>query len=90
MSKEKGISPYLNNIHCGDCIEIMNQMPAGHIDLVVTSPPYNLLNSTGNGMRNGNKGKWPQARLMRERGYSKNDDAMPHEEYVEWQRSLTL
>ena len=29
-------------IVCGDCREVMSQMPAGQIHLVVTSPPHNL------------------------------------------------
>lgn len=81
--------PWLNKIHCGDCIELMNQMPVESVDLCVTSPPYNLRNSTGNGMKNGNGGKWKNAALIN--GYSGHDDCMPHGEYVEWQRNyLTL
>jgi len=75
---------WLNKIHCGDCVELMNKMPAGSIGLIVTSPPYNLRNSTGNGMKNGNGGKWPNAKLMG--GYHTHEDDMPHEEYVDWQR----
>jgi len=33
---------FINQIICGDCIEILNQIPDNSIDLVVTSPPYNL------------------------------------------------
>lgn len=62
----------------------MRQMPEGSIDLIVTSPPYNLKNSTGNGMKDGRGGKWANAALQK--GYSHHDDCMPHEEYVEWQR----
>ena len=54
------------------------------IDLIVTSPPYNIKNSTGNGLKNGSGGKWPQAGLIK--GYAAHDDAMPHDEYVSWQR----
>jgi modification methylase len=54
------------------------------IDLVVTSPPYNLKNSTGNGMKDGRGGKWANAALQK--GYSHHNDCMPHEEYVKWQR----
>lgn len=79
---------WLNRIHCGDCIEIMNRIPAGSVDVIVTSPPYNLRNSTGNGMKNGNGGKWPKARLMK--GYKEHDDDMPHEEYVQWQRDCLV
>ncbi len=78
------IDKWLNKIHCGDCIEVMNQMPAESVGLVVTSPPYNLRNSTGGGMRNGNGGKWENAALLK--GYETHQDQMPHAEYVAWQR----
>lgn len=79
------IAKWVGKIHCGDCIETMNKMPANSIDTIVTSPPYNLKNSTGNGMKNGSGGKWPKAALMK--GYSDHHDNMPHDEYVEWQRN---
>ena len=63
----------------------MRQIPHNSIDLVITSPPYNLKNSTGNGMKNGRGGKWSNAALMN--GYSHHDDAMPHDKYVAWQRT---
>ena len=59
-------------------------MPDEFVDLVVTSPPYNIKNSTGNGLKNGNGGKWANAELQN--GYSHYDDCMPHEKYVQWQR----
>ncbi len=62
----------------------MKQMPDESIDLVVTSPPYNIKNSTGNGLKNGNGGKWANAELQN--GYSHYDDCMPHDAYVAWQR----
>lgn len=73
-----------NKIICGDCLEVMKSMPDGCVDLVVTSPPYNLKNSTGNGMRDGRGGKWEKARLIS--GYSDHHDELPHDEYVAWQR----
>lgn len=76
---------WLNKIHCGDCIKLMDKMPAGSIDLIVTSPPYNIRNSTGNGLKNGSGGKWENAKLLK--GYESHEDNMPHEEYVEWQRN---
>lgn len=75
---------FINNIICGDAIRVMRQIPDGAIDLVVTSPPYNLKNSTGNGMKDGRGGKWANAALQN--GYSHHDDNMPHDEYVKWQR----
>jgi modification methylase len=62
----------------------MEAMPPESVDLIVTSPPYNIKNSTGNGLRNGSGGKWPNAKLIQ--GYDVYDDTMPHEVYVEWQR----
>jgi len=31
---------YLNKIICGDCLQVMRDMPDNCIDLVITSPPY--------------------------------------------------
>ena len=75
----------LNTILCDDSLSIMHEMPDESIDLVVTSPPYNLKNSTGNGMKDGRGGKWKNAALVN--GYSHHDDNLPHEEYVAWQRA---
>lgn len=80
------IEPWLNHIHCDDCLSAMGRMPSESVNLVVTSPPYNLLNSSGNGMKNGNGGKWSRATLMLQRGYAEHGDSMPHGDYVEWQR----
>jgi len=78
------IDDYINKIICGDCIDVMQEMPEESVDLIVTSPPYNLKNSTGNGMKDGRGGKWANAKLVE--GYSTYDDCMPHDEYALWQR----
>lgn len=75
---------FLNKIICGDAVKIMKQIPNNSVNLVVTSPPYNLKNSTGNGMKDGRGGKWANAALQN--GYSHYNDNMPHKEYVKWQR----
>ena len=87
MKKNIQIFPedYINKIICGDCLEVMGKIPDESINLVITSPPYNLKNSTGNGMKDGRGGKWSKAALIN--GYTKHDDCMPHEEYVKWQRN---
>lgn len=82
----KNIKDFLNKIICGDIIEVMKQIPDSNVDLVVTSPPYNLKNSTGNGMKDGRGGKWANAALQK--GYANYDDNMPHELYVKWQRDF--
>ena len=64
---------FINKIICGDCLEVMEQIPSESIDLIVTSPPYNLKNSTGNGMKACiTSGKWAGAALQN--GYSHHDD----------------
>lgn len=75
---------WTNRIHQGDCLEIMGRMSANSVGVVVTSPPYNLKNSTGNGLKNGRGGKWPNAALIE--GYADHNDSMPYDEYVAWQR----
>ena len=87
LARSKLIFPndFLNKIIRGDCIKIMKQIPDESIDLVITSPPYNLKNSTGNGMKDGRGGKWSNALLMN--GYRDHEDCMPHDEYVEWQKA---
>ena len=77
---------FLNKIICGDALTIMKKMPDKCIDLLVTSPPYNLKNSTGNGMKDGRGGKWSNASLIK--GYSNHSDCMPHDQYVNWQREV--
>lgn len=77
---------WLNKVHCGDCVELMDKMPAASVDLVVTSPPYNLRNSTGNGMKDGRGGKWKNAALINGYEAAEYDDNMPNDEYVAWQR----
>ena len=75
---------WINKVHQADCLDFMSGLPPESVDLFVTSPPYNLRNSTGNGMKNGRGGKWEKAALVD--GYDGYDDAMPHQDYVAWQR----
>lgn len=84
-------------IYHGDCCELMPLLPAGSIDLVFTSPPYNLGNSTGGGFPDrfghyrkssglsgrGGGGKWGGGELAN--GYGAHADDMPHDDYVMWQ-----
>lgn len=82
------LEEYLNKIINGDCLEVLHKLPSSSIDVVVTSPPYNLKNSTGNGMKDGRGGKWANAALVD--GYDNYDDCMPADEYAKWQHEVLL
>lgn len=69
----------------GDALAVMQGMPSESVPLIITSPPYNILNSVGNGLKNGGGGNWPNAALAG--GYGLHTDNMPRAEYVNWQRS---
>lgn len=75
----------MNRIICGDCIDVMSGLDDESVKVVVTSPPYNLRNSSGNGLKDGRGGSWSNAALLK--GYSDHDDNMPADQYVEWQRA---
>ncbi len=82
------LEEYLNRIINADCMDVLKKLPDNCIDVVVTSPPYNLKNSTGNGMKDGRGGKWANAALIE--GYENYDDCMPNDEYAKWQHEVLL
>lgn len=86
IDKEKlSVESCLDKIILGDCLDVMRRLPDQSIDLIVTSPPYNLLNSTGNGLSKATKtGKWKNAAIKD--GYEEYNDNMPYPEYIAWQR----
>ena len=67
------LTRWLDQIHQGDCLEVMRQLPDGCVDLVFTSPPYNMRAGTGGGKKAWN-------------GYEGHADNMPHGRYMRWQR----
>ena len=74
-----------NTLYHGDCLEVMRGWQAECVDLVVTSPPYNLRNTTGGYLKQ--RADSPQyPRLLMREGYDGNEDALPHDQYVAWQR----
>lgn len=88
---------------CGDCREVLPTLRPPEIDVIVTSPPYNLGNTTGGGfpmghydaeggtmMKRGGGGKWRRASMQGglAHGYGTHDDNMPHDKYVEWQKAV--
>ena len=53
MNKEE----MLNKVICGDCLEVMKDIPDKSVDLILTDIPYGGVNRNSNGLRNLDKGK---------------------------------
>jgi site-specific DNA-methyltransferase (adenine-specific) len=60
----------------GDCLAVMKTLPSESIDLIITSPPYNLGETLPN---------WRPKGERREPGYDGYDDKMTEEDYRIWQ-----
>ena len=71
-------------IICGDTISEMKKMADESVDVIITSPPYNLLNSTGSSLKSGNSFKWKNAAIQK--GYKSHKDSMKREDYVNWMK----
>lgn len=73
----------------GDDLDALQVIPDGSVDLVFTSPPYNL-GGEDSGFAtpgSGNKtGKWDGGKLAG--GYGNHNDNLPHDEYVTWQKAV--
>lgn len=76
------------NLHLGDCLSIMRTMPDESVDLVLTSPPYNLGNYNGSRPNFGSKSATWKSKTSIANGYSSHDDAMPFDDYVAWQHDF--
>lgn len=38
--RERALTPWLDTVTCGDCLDILPQIPSGSVDVVLTDPPY--------------------------------------------------
>lgn len=75
-------------LHHGDCLDVMATMPDESVDIVVTSPPYNMgLVPGGNGRGMYRPGASNKAGRFRD-GYGQHDDAMDQDDYDFWQRRV--
>jgi modification methylase len=77
------INNYLNKIICGDALPIMTQLPDECVDLIITSPPYNLRNTTGGKIKQNYIGKKHKRFFLH--GYDNYDDNIDQTEYEKWQ-----
>lgn len=74
-------------IYNGDCRDHMASLLDSSVDIVITSPPYNMgLIPGGNGRGMYRPGANNKAGRFRD-GYGTHGDAMPQGEYDEWQRA---
>ena len=73
--KEQQIENFIDNIHLGKWEDMMPKIPSNSIDIVITSPPYNI--SLGDN-KNRNKDK----------GYDICNDNLSHEDYLKWMYDL--
>jgi modification methylase len=73
----------LGKVHCVDALEALPLLPEGCVNLVVTSPPYNIGNAV-KGSFYGGKGKGLKIE------YLSHNDAMLGDDYRLWQRELLI
>ena len=73
----------LNHIYHGDCLEVMKGIPDKSVDLVFTSPPYNMNLRIRNG-------KYCSRQIVKEitTKYKNFDDNLPMEEYYEFNKKV--
>lgn len=72
-----------------DCIECLRDQKSSTVDVIITSPPYNLGTTTGGGFPTKNKGKWSGGGLAN--GYNEtHSDSMPALEYKLWQQQFLI
>jgi len=71
---------FVNKIICGDCLEIMKQIPDESIELILTDPPYGIEMDKGFSGYGGFPGK---GKIARRRYKIRWDNQRPSREYFE-------
>lgn len=77
----------------GSCDDILPLLPEQSVDLVFTSPPYNLGGKSNHSLRasrHRKQSRWGNPRIALGEGYGAHDDDMLWPEYVVWQQSVLL
>lgn len=83
-------------LYCGRAEDVLPQLPAKSVDLVITSPPYNLGNSPWPhlshwqpGQGSGGHSKWRNGSDANNgTQYAEHNDRMSWPDYVIWQQSM--
>jgi site-specific DNA-methyltransferase (adenine-specific) len=77
-------APAVNTVYHVDALTLLRAMPAGSVDCVVTSPPYNIERT---GSASGVFANY-YTRFLIDSAYKTYDDNMPELEYQEWLRNI--
>ena len=81
MNKEE----MLNKVICGDCLEVMKGIPDKSVDMVLTSPPYNMRTR----IRNGKYTTREKSEHFSKK-YKYFDDALPIDEFYEFHKKCII
>jgi len=80
------LPPQLNTISVEKDLDYLKRIPDGFVDSVVTSPPYNIRNSSGNSFKHPPLSGWHGELVTN--GYDGYADDLPEDEYIDWQRQV--
>ena len=75
----------LNEIICGDCLEILSDIPNESIDFILTDPPYFIIEEVSV-IRRGNKMKYKETDFEKETGWDRQ--WKNKEEYFVWLKKV--
>lgn len=78
----------LNKIYNIDALDGLKKLNDESIDLFIFSPPYNLRNNNSKIKNIQGGGLWVMKKTELAYGYESYNDAIPHDEYVKWQKSV--
>ena len=67
---------------CEDVLKALKNIPDEKFDVIITSPPYNLMNTTSNSMKSGSSMKWKNNKIQD--GYKGHNDSMKRTDYISW------
>ncbi len=79
--KNKQNNREINQVICGDCLEVMKDIPDKSIDMILTSPPYNMRTR----IRNGKYTTREKSEHFSKK-YSNFDDALPIDEFYNFHK----
>lgn len=74
---------YINKVVCGDCLDVMKDIPDNSIDIFFTSPPYNKAGYEGFIRKKHKSDAWSRRNI--DYGGKPEEDFMEEEDYQKWQ-----